>query len=91
MPEMTGPEMIEALGDRVAHLPVIFVTGFAGDKGTAAKIVGRFPILRKPFTVTQLAATIDEAVARQHALLHRRLSLPHGRSASAVRLACRHS
>ena len=67
MPEMTGPEMIAALGDRVAHLPVVFVTGFAGDKETAAQIVGRYPLLRKPFTLAQLAATIDQAAARQHA------------------------
>lgn len=68
MPEMTGPEMIAALGDRVAHLPVVFVTGFAGDKETAAQIVGRYPLLRKPFTLGQLAATIDQAAAaRQHA------------------------
>ncbi|MBT2188754.1 ATP-binding protein [Sphingobium nicotianae] len=65
MPDMSGPEMIEALGSAVANLPVVFVTGFAGDKGMAAKISG-FPILRKPFTVAQLAHAIEEAMTMQH-------------------------
>jgi signal transduction histidine kinase/CheY-like chemotaxis protein len=66
MPDMSGPEMIEALGAAVTGLPVIFVTGFAGDKGLAAQIAG-FPILRKPFTVSQLAEAIGEALATQGA------------------------
>ena len=63
MPDMSGPEMVAALGEAVADTPVIFVTGFAGDKGTAAQLSGH-PLLRKPFTVAQLAAAIDKAVAR---------------------------
>jgi signal transduction histidine kinase/CheY-like chemotaxis protein len=66
MPDMSGPEMIEALGAAVTGLPVIFVTGFAGDKGLAAQIAG-FPILRKPFTVSQLADAIGEALATRRA------------------------
>jgi len=62
MPDMSGPEMIEALGAAVTGLPVIFVTGFAGDKGIAAQTAG-FPILRKPFTVSQLAEVIGDALA----------------------------
>ncbi|HWJ71094.1 MAG TPA: ATP-binding protein [Sphingobium sp.] len=62
MPDMSGPEMIAALGERIAHVPVVFVTGFAGDKETARQL-GRYPLLRKPFTVAQLAATIDRAMA----------------------------
>jgi CheY-like chemotaxis protein len=64
MPDLSGPEMIEALGSALAGRPVIFVTGFAGDQGTAAQIAG-FPILRKPFTVAQLAAAITESKAAQ--------------------------
>jgi len=62
MPDMSGPEMIAALGDKLGDRPVIFVTGFAGDKGMAAQIAG-VPIVRKPFTVSQLAAAIAEAMA----------------------------
>jgi signal transduction histidine kinase/ActR/RegA family two-component response regulator len=61
MPDMSGPEMVAALADTLGERPVIFVTGFAGDKGTAAQIAG-FPIVRKPFTVTQLAGAITEAM-----------------------------
>jgi signal transduction histidine kinase len=64
MPDKTGPEMIEALGPGIANLPVIFVTGFAGDKGLAAQIAGH-QILRKPFTVGQLADAIDQAMSMQ--------------------------
>jgi signal transduction histidine kinase len=64
MPDLSGPEMIEALGNALAGRPVIFVTGFAGDHGTAAQIAG-FPILRKPFTVAQLASAIAESKATQ--------------------------
>jgi len=63
MPDMSGPEMVAALGERIADKPVIFVTGFAGDKGTAVQLAGH-PLLRKPFTVAQLAAAIDKAVER---------------------------
>jgi len=62
MPDMSGPEMVAALADALGKRPVIFVTGFAGDKGMAAQI-GGFPIVRKPFTVTQLASAIGEVMA----------------------------
>jgi len=62
MPDMSGPEMIAALGDIITDKPVIFVTGFAGDKATAAQLAGH-PLLRKPFTITQLAAAIDKVMA----------------------------
>ncbi|WP_375393397.1 ATP-binding protein [uncultured Sphingomonas sp.] len=57
MPRQTGPEMIAALPDRFAHMPVIFVTGFAGD--TEASGVGDHQVLRKPFTLQALEAAID--------------------------------
>jgi len=66
MPGTSGPEMIAALGAVVAERPVIFVTGFAGDKGTQAQLSG-YPVLRKPFTVQQLADAINEAMAGQPA------------------------
>ncbi|MBB5984099.1 ATP-binding protein [Sphingobium lignivorans] len=65
MPDMSGPEMIETLGAVLAQRPVIFVTGFAGDKGMTAQLAG-FPILRKPFTVAQLAQAIADAAASPH-------------------------
>lgn len=70
MPDMTGPEMIRSIGASIGNRAVIFVTGFAGDKDTAAQIAG-YPIVRKPFTMMQLGAAIDQAVAdkRSHETL----------------------
>ena len=62
MPDMTGPEMIRSIGATIGNRAVIFVTGFAGDKDTAAQIAG-YPILRKPFTMKQLGDAIDKAIA----------------------------
>ena len=62
MPDMTGPEMIRAIGAGIGQRAVIFVTGFAGDKDTAAQIAG-YPVLRKPFTMMQLGSAVDSALA----------------------------
>ncbi len=60
MPGQTGPEMIAALGEAIAGVAVLFVTGFAGEVD-AAIFRGR-PVLRKPFTMAALARALDEAV-----------------------------
>ena len=62
MPRQTGPEMIAALPGRFADLPVVFVTGFAGD--TDASGFGDHQVLRKPFTLLALENAIDAATAR---------------------------
>ncbi|WP_044330888.1 ATP-binding protein [Sphingomonas hengshuiensis] len=62
MPGQTGPEMIAGLGDRIADVAVLFVTGFAGD-ADAEMLVG-FPVLRKPYTLAGLARAIDGALAQ---------------------------
>ncbi len=59
MPRQTGPEMIATLPDRYADLPVIFVTGFAGD--TEASGFGDHQVLRKPFTLVALETAIGAA------------------------------
>jgi signal transduction histidine kinase/ActR/RegA family two-component response regulator len=60
MPEMTGPEMIAALDARHADIPVLFVTGFAGD--TAAVDCGGHQVLRKPFTLAALDRAIQAVI-----------------------------
>ncbi|HMO76226.1 MAG TPA: response regulator [Sphingopyxis sp.] len=59
MPELTGPEMVAGLKRRWPELPVLFVTGFAGDASEIASF-GDHDVLRKPFTLTQL----DQAIRR---------------------------
>ena len=62
MPDMTGPEMIAALGESVHGTPILFVTGFAGE-GDRGDQVADMPILRKPFTVAQLGGAIRDVLA----------------------------
>jgi signal transduction histidine kinase/CheY-like chemotaxis protein len=59
MPRRTGPEMIAALSPRFAHLPVLFVTGFAGETG--AEALDGAHVLRKPFTLAALARAVTGA------------------------------
>ena len=61
MPRQTGPEMIAALPGRFAHLPVVFVTGFAGDADASG--FGDHQVLRKPFTLAALEHAIGTATA----------------------------
>ncbi|SEI76449.1 His Kinase A (phospho-acceptor) domain-containing protein [Sphingobium sp. AP50] len=64
MPEMTGPEMVKALPARFRHLPVLFVTGYAGDTNDSADFEGH-AVLRKPYTLAALgqalAVTLSES------------------------------
>jgi signal transduction histidine kinase/ActR/RegA family two-component response regulator len=64
MPGRTGPEMIAALAPEHAALPVLFVTGFAGDAAAGPDLGGR-PVLRKPFTLAALERAIGEAAGER--------------------------
>ncbi len=58
MPGRTGPEMVAALPSRWAAIPVLFVTGYAGEldgEGFAGRSV-----LRKPFTLAGLDRAIGD-------------------------------
>ena len=59
MPEQTGPEMVAQLKQRWPELPVLFVTGYAGD-ASEDDAFGDHDVLRKPFTLTAL----DQAIRR---------------------------
>jgi CheY-like chemotaxis protein len=60
MPGQSGPEMVAALGDRIAEVPVLFVTGYAGE-ALEVTPVGDRPVLRKPFTIAALSRAVSEA------------------------------
>ncbi|MFT3966377.1 MAG: ATP-binding protein [Sphingobium sp.] len=62
MPDMTGPEMIAGMRAKGITLPVLFVTGFAGDDAEAGLLDGEH-VLRKPFTLAQLDRKIAEATS----------------------------
>ncbi len=61
MPELTGPEMVAALRPQWGDVPVLFVTGFAGDASELPSF-GDHPVLRKPYTLAALEAAIAAAL-----------------------------
>ena len=63
MPEMTGPEMIRIIRAQRPDIAVLFVTGYVGE-GEGDDLAG-FELLRKPFTVSSLAAAVAAALSRQ--------------------------
>ena len=63
MPDMTGPEMIASLPDRFRAIPVIFVTGYAGETAGTAMFEGH-QLLRKPYTLAGLTQALSEAASR---------------------------
>ena len=58
MPQMNGADVARAVRRSHPHLPIIFVTGYAESGQLEAALGGEVPLLRKPFTVAQLAAVI---------------------------------
>src|SRR3546814_14800809 len=56
MPDMTGPEMAAMLRHSHPDIPVLFVTGFAGDIDDAAMFAG-CEVLRKPYTMRDRKST----------------------------------
>ncbi|HKT77961.1 MAG TPA: ATP-binding protein [Sphingobium sp.] len=65
MPEMTGPEMVRSLPATFAHVPVLFVTGYAGDTAESADFAGH-DVLRKPYTLLGLAHALSSALSGSH-------------------------
>jgi signal transduction histidine kinase/ActR/RegA family two-component response regulator len=61
MPEMTGVELAREVSQLYPGLPVLFVTGYVGEAGTLEELAGA-DLLRKPFTVAQLAAAVENAL-----------------------------
>ena len=62
MPGMTGPELVASIRGEYPGLPVLFVTGYAGDIDTAAAFGGNM-VLRKPFTLASLGRAVGTLLA----------------------------
>ena len=60
MPGLSGPKLAEALDRQGVDIPVLFVTGYAATD--AGESLGRHDMLRKPFTLTQLAKAVSTAL-----------------------------
>lgn len=65
MPDVTGPEMIRTLPPRHRHLPVLFVTGYAGDTSEGTDFAGH-EVLRKPYTLAALGTALSNALSGSH-------------------------
>jgi CheY-like chemotaxis protein len=66
MPEMTGPELIKIIRSKRPDIAVLFVTGYVGE-GEGDDLIG-YELLRKPFTVSSLAAAVAAALARSETI-----------------------
>jgi CheY-like chemotaxis protein len=70
MPGMHGADVARAVRHIHADLPIIFVTGYAETEQLEAALGADVPILRKPFTVAQLAGAVDEQLPRKKGVSH---------------------
>ena len=60
MPGMNGADAARAARELHPGLPIVFVTGYAESEQLEAALGGDVPVLRKPFTLAQLAAAVEE-------------------------------
>ncbi|CAA9516888.1 MAG: hypothetical protein AVDCRST_MAG91-1958, partial [uncultured Sphingomonadaceae bacterium] len=60
MPGMHGGEVARSARETHPDVPIVFVTGFAATDQIVAALGHDVPVLRKPFSVAQLAATVEE-------------------------------
>jgi two-component system, cell cycle sensor histidine kinase and response regulator CckA len=64
MPEMDGPTLLKAMRGRNPNLKIIFVSGYAEDAFEKSLPENQqFAFLPKPFTLSQLVATVKETMA----------------------------
>jgi PAS domain S-box-containing protein len=62
MPGMNGAEVAQAARELHPDLPIVFVTGYAESEQLEAVLGGNVPVLRKPFTLAELAAAVEQNV-----------------------------
>jgi PAS domain S-box-containing protein len=60
MPGMHGAEVARAAREIAPGLPIVFVTGYAESEQLEAALGHDVPVLRKPFTIADLAAAVEE-------------------------------
>jgi signal transduction histidine kinase/ActR/RegA family two-component response regulator len=63
MPGMTGAELVQRARKELPRVPMIIVTGYA-DMKAIEQVIGDDMLLRKPFQLAELAATVERALHR---------------------------
>ena len=64
MPGMNGAEAARAAREIHPGLPIVFVTGYAESEQLEAALGDGAPVLRKPFTLAELASAVEENLAK---------------------------
>jgi PAS domain S-box-containing protein len=59
MPGMHGADVARAAREIAPGLPIVFVTGYAESEQLEAALGSDVPVLRKPFTIADLAAAVE--------------------------------
>jgi PAS domain S-box-containing protein len=67
MPEMNGAEVARAAREMRPDLPILFVTGYAESEQLEAALGPGVPVLRKPFSLDELAAALEQNFPREAA------------------------
>ncbi|MGA9582125.1 MAG: PAS domain-containing protein [Allosphingosinicella sp.] len=67
MPGMNGAQAARAARELHPGLPIVFVTGYAESEQLEAALGCDVPVLRKPFTLAQLASAVEENLLPPHA------------------------
>jgi CheY-like chemotaxis protein len=67
MPGMHGADAARELRARHPDLPIVFVTGYAESSQLEAALGSDVPVLRKPFTIADLAAAVRDNLAAERA------------------------
>jgi signal transduction histidine kinase/ActR/RegA family two-component response regulator len=63
MPGMTGAELMTRAREAFPNLPMIIATGYA-DMKAIEQVLGEGILLRKPFQLSELASSVEEALVR---------------------------
>ncbi len=79
MPGMTGLELIAAIANRDATLPIILLTAHGSERVAVAAVkAGAYDYLTKPFDIDEVAIVIARALeARRLRVANRRLAIEH--------------
>jgi signal transduction histidine kinase len=64
LPGLNGRELAKAAHNAMPHLPILMITGYAGSQGESLQFAPNIDVLRKPFTLEELAAKVGALLAK---------------------------